>query len=246
MNRQNFRVLVFQHIAAEHPGIFRSFLKDDGIVWDAIELDENESIPDLGDYQALWVMGGPMDVWQKEQHPWLRPEIDAIREAVIERKMPYLGLCLGHQLLAEALGGEVGPSEQSEIGMLQVELTEAGAASPFMQGVDASVECLQWHSAEVKNVPAPAACLMSSDACQWQAMSYASHALGLQFHVEIESDTVGNWGQIPEYASALEQSLGKGALETMDKRSQAAMTQINATARRLYDNWMATACGQTS
>lgn len=64
------RLLVFQHIACEHPGIFRKFLAEDGIAWDAVELDEGDSIPDLGAYDALWVMGGPMDVWDREENPW--------------------------------------------------------------------------------------------------------------------------------------------------------------------------------
>ena len=68
------RFLVFQHIAIEHPGIFRDFLKQDGIRWDAVELDEGQPIPDLRAYDALWVMGGPMDVWDVEENPWLIPE----------------------------------------------------------------------------------------------------------------------------------------------------------------------------
>ena len=76
------RVLVFQHIAIEHPGVFRDFLAEDGIAWTAVELDEGEAIPDLEDFDVLWVMGGPMDVWQDDLHPWLEPERRAIREAV--------------------------------------------------------------------------------------------------------------------------------------------------------------------
>ena len=103
------RILVFQHLRIEHPGIFRDFFKEDNVESTIIELDEGEQIPDLKDYDALWVMGGPMDVWEEAEYPWLIDEKAAIRKAVNELKMPYVGICLGHQLLADALGAEVGP-----------------------------------------------------------------------------------------------------------------------------------------
>ena len=96
------RVLVFQHIDCEHPGSLRQFLAEDKIEWEAVNLHHGEPIPNLNDYDALWVMGGPMDVWDIEECPWLVAEKAAIREWVSVLGKPYLGLCLGHQLLADA------------------------------------------------------------------------------------------------------------------------------------------------
>ena len=86
------KLLVFQHIACEHPGSLRTYLREDGVEWDAVELDEGEPIPDLNAYDALWVMGGPMYVWDVVENPWLIPEKQAIRTWVNELKKPYLGM----------------------------------------------------------------------------------------------------------------------------------------------------------
>ena len=75
-----------------------TYREEDGVEWHPIELDEGESIPSLDKFDSLWVMGGPMDVWEEKEHPWLVNEKAAIWEAVVERKLPYLGFCLGHQL----------------------------------------------------------------------------------------------------------------------------------------------------
>ncbi|MEM7238775.1 MAG: type 1 glutamine amidotransferase, partial [Pseudomonadota bacterium] len=96
-------ILVLQHAACEHPGFFRSLLREDGHSWTAVELDEGETPPPLDGFDALWVMGGPMDTWQEDAHPWLAGEKELIHEAVAVRGLPFFGLCLGHQLLACAL-----------------------------------------------------------------------------------------------------------------------------------------------
>lgn len=236
------RILVFQHIAAEHPGIFRKFLREDKIEYCPIELDEGESIPDLDNFDALWVMGGPMDVWEEEKYPWLVNEKATIREAVMERKLPYLGFCLGHQLLADALGGEVGWADNPEIGMLDIEMSEQGLTSPFLQNLPNELKCLQWHSVEVKSTPNDAKVLASSNACAIQAMSLGKHALSVQFHIEITPTTVSEWGDIPAYKSALEKKLGKNALDNINTEAKAVISDMNRYARMLYDNWKRTTC----
>ena len=229
---------LFQHVACEHPGVFRRFFLDDGIDTTTIQLDEGDRIPDFSRFDALLVMGGPMDVWQVDEHPWLSQEKAAIRHAVVGLKMPYLGFCLGHQLLAEALGGEVGPSKQPEIGITEVSLTEVGIKSPFLKGLGKTQKCLQWHSAEVTSVPEGAGVLASSPACKVQALSYGSHAFSMQYHVELEEDTVPNWAAIPEYKSALVNAMGADGLQKFKADADAGMEGFNAAARVLYSNFM--------
>ena len=235
------RILVFQHVACEHPGVFRDFMAEDGVATHTVELDEGDTIPELDPFDALIVMGGPMDVWQKAAHPWLAPEIAAIRDWVSVRRRPFLGFCLGHQLLAEALGGEVGPAATPEIGVMNVELTDAGAASPFLAGVPRRIPCFQWHSAEVVRAPGGAEVLASSSACPVNAMSWGGHAFSIQFHIEITASTVGEWGQIPEYANALELALGEGALNRLGKETDLQMAAFNTISRQFYSNFMGVA-----
>ena len=233
-------ILVLQHAPAEHPGIFRCFLEEDGHSWDTFELDQGAQLPSIDGYDALWVLGGPMDVWQEDEHPWLKDEKVFIREAVEQRGMSYLGLCLGHQLLAEALGGSVGPAGTPEIGVMDVQMTEMGATGIFMDDLPDRFACLQWHSAEVTKLPQGAEVLATSPDCAVQAMAWGPRAYSVQFHVEIEPDTVANWAKIPAYSEALEKAMGPGAVDRLAADCDRHMDEFNRLAERLYMNWLQT------
>jgi len=227
------KFLVLQHINIEHPGIFLKFMKGDHIKIDTIELDKNEKMPNLEKYDAMIVMGGPMDTWQENTYPWLKMEKENIYNFVSVKKKPYLGLCLGAQLLSEAVGGKVRKMKTPEIGVLNVSITND---KTIFNRLEKNLKALQWHSYEVCDLPSAASILATSPACNVQAFSLEK-AFGLQFHVEQTSETVPQWACVPEYKSALEKTLGLNALEKFKKDVQENLKDFNNSARIIYENF---------
>lgn len=232
------RILVLQHVDVEHPGIFRDFMRAEGLSWDTVELDQGEAIPDVSHYDLMLVMGGPQDVWQEKEFPWLREEKAAIRQFVADLRRPFLGVCLGHQLLADALGGKVGPALQPEVGVLTINKTPDGLIDPILGGISNPATVLQWHGAEVLSIPEGAAVLAFSDRCAIQAFRYGRHAYGVQFHVELTRETVAAWAEIPVYAAALNKALGSGAAMRLKEQVDGLLPAFNRDALVIYDRFM--------
>ncbi len=230
---QDMKFLILQHINIEHPGIFLDFMKKDKIHIDTVELDEGEKIPKLDSYDAMIVMGGPMDTWQEETYPWLKTEKEEIHKFVSVMKKPFLGLCLGAQLLSEVVGGKVRKMKTPEIGVMDISITNTGS---IFNGVNKNLKVLQWHSYEVCDLPKNTNLLASSPLCGVQAFSFGN-AFGLQFHVEQTNETVPQWACVPEYKSALEKTLGSNALEKFRKEVEVNLKIFNGSARTIYDNF---------
>jgi len=232
-------ILVFQHMPADHPGYLFDRLRSDGIPFEILRLDLFEPIPDLRNYSAIWVLGGPMDVWEEEKHPWLIPEKNAIRQAVLDLNMPYFGVCLGHQLLAEAIGGNVGKAEKPEIGVVDVDLNRDGQDHAMLGKLPMSVKLLQWHLAEVKEVPGDVTVLASSTDCAVHGISRGGHVLGLQSHIEVSLASVQEWLAVPEARAQLEEHLGQDAVTAFAAEIERQMPKMNKAAAQLYPELVA-------
>jgi GMP synthase-like glutamine amidotransferase len=233
------RVLAFEHMQAGDAGIFCKLLGEHGMGWHSVRLDLGEPIPDLGAFDALWVMGGPMDVWQEAEHRWLAAEKAAIREAVVDREMPYLGICLGHQLLADALGGVVQPAARPEVGAFEIARTPAGERHALLDGLPQRPRVLQWHAAEVVEPPEGAEVLASSIDCAVQAMAVGERALGLQFHAEVDHPTLDAWLSIPDNLAALVRRRGPEGPRAFIEEVHRHMEEFNRAARALLANFLA-------
>jgi len=232
------RILVFEHMQAGHAGILRDLLREAGIAWRSVRFDRGEPIPDLAAFDALWVMGGPMDVWQETEYPWLKAEKAAIREAVLDRAMPYLGICLGHQLLADALGGAVQPAARPEVGVFEIACTPAGEGHALLEGLPGRPRVLQWHAAEVVEPPPEAQVLASSGDCRVQVM-VVGRALGLQFHLEVDHPTLAGWLAIPDNVNALVRRRGPEGARAFVEEAHTHMAELNRSARALHANLLA-------
>jgi GMP synthase-like glutamine amidotransferase len=182
------KILCVQHVPFEGPGSVRPWAKRRGHELMRAMASEPASLPPVDRFDWLVLMGGPMGVHDADRHPWLAAEKEFIRRT-LDADRRVLGICLGAQLLADALGARVSRAPEREIGWFPVERTTAGAGSPIGQALPAKFTAFQWHG-DTFDLPGGATHLARSAGCEQQGFALGARVAGLQFHLEFSGETV--------------------------------------------------------
>ena len=227
-------ILILKHIDIEGPGTFGNFLIKRDESFRIIELGAGEKLPsDLKPIKAVVVLGGPMNVDEEDKYPFLKSENEFIKNA-LKKNIPYLGICLGSQLLAKAAGAKVVKSPVKEIGWYKVQLTDKGKKDPFLKGFKESEMIFHWHE-DMFQIPKGAELLATGTGCPHQAVRVGKNAYGIQFHVEITDVSIKEWCE--EYCQ-------KNSPERIEKSKELIRgyirykEQFNQQAERLYRNFL--------
>jgi GMP synthase-like glutamine amidotransferase len=225
------RVHWLQHAEHEELGCIAPWLAARKIRARGTRLHEGEPLPAPDEFDWLIVMGGPMNIYEHDRHPWLIQEKKLIRDACVMDKH-ILGICLGAQLMADVLGGPVKSNKRAEIGWFDVQMTEDGRKNRFLTGLPERFAAFHWH-VDTFAIPPDSANLLKSDACVNQAFSPSPRRLGLQFHLEVRHEDAQRW--LAEDAPAPDRYV-QSAEEML--RDPARFAQNNALLERILERFV--------
>ena len=224
--------LVLQHVDCEGMGLWEECCREDGIALEIVALHHEAPIPPPHHFQAVISLGGPMNVYEEETYPFLKAE-DAFIQEVVAAGIPFLGICLGGQLLAKAVGGCVTRNPVKEIGWHAVELDQPGQRDPLFAGLPDRLPVFQWHG-DTFSLPSGAVRLARSDACQNQAFrfGFGGIAYALQFHLEVTPTLIDQW--VRQYGADLD-----GTADPAQMREQAPVrcAELLPLSRRVFKNF---------
>ncbi|MBE0467296.1 MAG: type 1 glutamine amidotransferase [Candidatus Desulforudis sp.] len=231
------QALVIQNVAIEGVGILGPAMREAGWELDTRLMEGGNGYlpPTLSGYQALIVLGGPMNVYETDTYPYLQ-QVDELVAQGLETGIPMLGLCLGAQLLAKNLGASVVRNPVKEIGWYSVQLTEAGTGSPLFAGLPERFPVFQWHGDRF-HIPQGAMHLATAPDCAEQAFSYNDRVFGLQFHLEVPTEMISTWLDV--YHDEIVEFGGPTAAEGIMHDTRNLEMAHYRRARQLAQNWLA-------
>jgi GMP synthase-like glutamine amidotransferase len=230
-------VAVFRYARTEGPGHFATFLSAHGLPWTLVRLDKGDPVPASAEaFSGLGFMGGPMSA--NDELPWTRPVLDLMCSAV-ERQVPVIGHCLGGQMLARALGGEVKRNPVKEIGWIPVRVDPTPLAERWFGPGKREFTTFQWHE-DAFAVPPGGERILTGDHCPNQAYVVDGRHLGMQCHVEITAEMIDTW--LRTGISDIDENLGRSPAVQDAATIRALVPRhlgpLSATADGLYARWI--------
>ena len=183
--------LIIKHINIEGPGLIEYRLIQEKIPYQILDLETGAGLPKINGLSHLVLLGGPMNVDEEDRYPFLREEDLLIKEA-IQRGKAVLGICLGAQLIAKALGAKVFKAPVKEIGWYDVSVTKIGSQDPLLSDLPKTFPVFQWHE-DTFEIPNGAKLIATSSPISHQAFRYGERVYGLQFHLEVTDKMIREW-----------------------------------------------------
>ena len=229
------RVLAIQFCWDDPPGNLGEIMQEHDIFYEVVEADKYP-VPDPTEFDAILAMGGPQHVGDNETYPYLVGVESAIRKAV-EEDIPYLGICLGGQLLAHALGAPVKRHAITPLGFYEVQITAGGKTDPLFRGLPGYQQVFHWHE-DTFDIPKEAVQLASNAQTENQAFRYGRYAYGTQYHLEVTPAMLDVWLHFPEYRQEIVSTLGESAVDNFVSDSARLFPLYHQHTRIMFENFL--------
>jgi GMP synthase-like glutamine amidotransferase len=229
------RILLLQHVWDNHKGYVGQLLDEYAIPYDVIDVEQN-SIPAPQPYGAIIAFGGSQHLYMVDQYPYLVQE-RALLHTAVEQDIPFLGICLGGQLLANTFGGKVRKHTVAEFGFLEVQLTDEGRRDPLFSALPGYQSVFHWHE-DTFDLPAGATLLATSNVTTNQAFRYGHRAYGLQYHIEIDDTTLNTWLYDPECKQSILETQGMQIYRATEQTRATLLPAYHKHSRIMIENFL--------
>ena len=231
------KVMVLQHVAWEVLGSLDPLLKQNGFRIRYVNFGRTpELVPNLEKYEGLIILGGPMSVNDTKRFPHLSLEIKLIEQALKE-DIPILGICLGAQLMAKALGAKIKKMPVQEIGWYPVQVNRQGASDRILSPIKNSQRLFHWHG-DTFEMPKGCHSLASSEICENQALRVSKKAYGFQFHLEVDEKMIKRWLTVPSHKKDIAQLRGLVQPKMILQDTQTYFDENLNVANQVFSNWL--------